>query len=44
MLKLVTISLDHKIIMSMFCVTLLLDVKKKMGVNTYMDIGVKALG
>jgi solute carrier family 36 (proton-coupled amino acid transporter) len=30
--------------LSMYCVTLLLDVKKKFCVNTYMDIGIKTLG
>lgn len=28
----------------MYCVKLLLDVKKKLGANSYMEIGVKALG
>jgi proton-coupled amino acid transporter len=30
--------------LSMYCVTLLLDVKKKLNVNSYKDIGVKTLG
>jgi solute carrier family 36 (proton-coupled amino acid transporter) len=39
-----TIAIIFSCVLSMYCVTLLLDVKKRMGVNTYMDIGVKALG
>lgn len=31
-------------ILSMYCVTLLLQTKKKIGVNSYSDIGIKTYG
>ena len=39
-----TIALLFSCGMSMYCVTLLLSVKKQLNCNTYMDIGIKTLG